>query len=227
LEKFKKGWGCKGLLYGGNLSNGGALLVSNFGPWPKAGDVVGVYLQIDEQTIKVSFDINGRALGCGFGVPRTTLGNVYPIMHFSEDGGKAIITKSDEIPPTTRVEETFQGIFGHWEYVSGSFATHGSTPTLDIRQDGDSINGSLRVVNTIRIAIKPKSEGGWTGQPGMTTLMGGEPEMMQLENDMTALFSGTITLDEANNLTVTSGNNSSVWNRYVPAKGTVTKNPFQ
>jgi hypothetical protein len=36
-EKFGKGWGCKGLLYGGNLSDGGSLLVSNFGPWPKTG----------------------------------------------------------------------------------------------------------------------------------------------------------------------------------------------
>src|SRR5688500_11703468 len=30
--KFKQGWAIKGLLYGGNLSNGGALLVGEFGP---------------------------------------------------------------------------------------------------------------------------------------------------------------------------------------------------
>ncbi len=30
LKLFKQGWSCKGLLYGGNLSNGGCLLVNIF-----------------------------------------------------------------------------------------------------------------------------------------------------------------------------------------------------
>jgi len=93
-SKLKAGWGFKGLLYGGNLSDGSGLLVGSFGPRLKNGDVVGILCDLsDPSKVKVYFDYNGSSLGLGFDVPRDTLGaEVVPAVHFSETGTASIVS---------------------------------------------------------------------------------------------------------------------------------------
>jgi hypothetical protein len=91
LDKLKPGWAGKGLLYGGNLSDGSGLLVGRFGPSLKAGDTLGILCEVTADVIRVYFDINGTSLGLAFDVPRATLGEeVFPSVHFSEKGTVSI-----------------------------------------------------------------------------------------------------------------------------------------
>lgn len=251
LKKFQKGWGCKGLLYGGNLSDGGGLLVGNFGPWPKAGDVVGVYVDVDSSKIKMYLDINGRSLGLAFDVPRRTLGNIFPVLHFSESGGVASIEKCDgkkceqlrrqvrnfihillflvEFPSsTTRQEDQFEGMEGNWKYVSGPFGDLANSVNLNIKAvDANRFRGSLRVINNIGVTISRDSPAReFKGAVGMTTLMGGDPEMMKLESQMSQHMGGTFAVN-CGQLTIVEGDKTSTWSRFTPSVGTVTENPFQ
>lgn len=82
-EEFLPGWKTKGMFYNGNVTNGSAGLVIGFGPYPKANDTVGAYLQRSESTCKVIFYVNGRCLGSAFDLkaaPDTTL---YPCLHLN------------------------------------------------------------------------------------------------------------------------------------------------
>jgi len=227
LAKFQQGWGCKGLLYGGNLSNGGCLLVGNFGPWVKAGDVLGVLLDVDDAKIRVYFDVNGRSLGIAFDVPRATLGNgIFPLVHFS-GCGSVTVQKSQEFPSTTRAEETFEGFLGHWKYCSGSFDTTGEDLTFEIRGTTNAYSCYLHVINTIRVSItRDGPDAPFRGHPGATTLMGGPPELMRLESEMTHHVTGVFTV-ESGQLLITEGNKTSTWTRFTPSKSPVTDNPFQ
>ncbi|OXA61698.1 Heterogeneous nuclear ribonucleoprotein U [Folsomia candida] len=219
LAKFKKGWSCKGLLYGGNLSNGGCLLVGNFGPWLKNNDVLGVFVDADESKIRVYFDVNGTSMGLAFDVPRQTLGNIYPMLHFS----------GSDFPSITRQEDKFEGLLGHWRYSSGSFeVTGGDEPTFEIRGSPTVYKGSLRVVNTIGVSITRNGPGEpFKGQPGASTMMGGPPELMRLESEMTKHVTGTFVLGESGQLVISDEDKTSNWTRFSPTKSPVTENPFQ
>jgi len=228
LQHFKQGWGCNGLLYGGNLSNGGCLLKGDFGPRIKSGDVVGIFAEVDNSKIKAYFDLNGRPLGIAFDVPRSTLGNLYPMVHFSGSGA-CTIAKSDAFPSTTRKEEKFQDLEGHWEYTSGSFDTAGETISLSVRAiDGNTCKGSMRVINNISVSItRAGPNDAWKGKAGASTMMAGPPELMTLEKDLTQQVSGTFSLNDAGQLSIANGGKTAVWKRSTAVQSPVTEDPFQ
>jgi len=228
LQHFKQGWGCKGLMYGGNLSNGGCLLKGDFGPRVKSGDVVGIYADVDGSKIKAYFDVNGRPLGAAFDVPRSTLGNLFPMVHFSGNGA-CTIAKSDAYPSTTRKEEEFQGLEGHWEYTSGSFDTSGEIITINVRAiDGNAYKGSMRVINNTSVSItRAGPSDPWKGKAGGSTMMAGPPELMTLERDLMEQMTGTFSLNDAGQLNIANGGKTAVWKRSTPAMSPVTEDPFQ
>lgn len=87
-DKFGKGWALKGLMFGGpgNLSSGGALLIGDFGPKPKSGNTIGIFVDMEGTNLKIYFDVNGSSLGLAFDVPKSTLKEVFPAVSFSGPG---------------------------------------------------------------------------------------------------------------------------------------------
>ena len=122
--EFLPGWKTRGMFYNGNITNGSALKISNFGNrLTTIGDKLGVYLlrtdsdsnevndtkkrsrSDEEETTrtKVIFYINGRCLGVGFDIVTTTTSKndniFYPCLHLD---GKATIkyTAPSSFPST-------------------------------------------------------------------------------------------------------------------------------
>lgn len=95
-NSFKKGWGCKGLLFGRNLSSGSALVHGDFGPKVETGSTVGVLTEFQgegaDRKIAVTFWHDGKCLGPAFlsklADPTT---EVFPMVQCSKDGDRFAI----------------------------------------------------------------------------------------------------------------------------------------
>jgi len=236
LEKFKTGWELKGLLYGGpgNLSNGGTLLVGSYGPKIQSGNTVGILAVFEEEKLKVYFDLDGTPLGQAFDLPATVLNGVFPTVHFS-GGGKATIVKSGEIPANlSRAEPVYEGIEGYWRCTELS-GENPDSRAITVRifkdeTDENSYKVGLRVINNISFTLRrdPVS-GAWIPAEAIrSTRMGGPPEIMKLESEMSHLVGNptTLTVDEGFLVVSNADGVTSKWERYSTAKSPVTVNPF-
>jgi len=238
LDKFQKGWALKGLLYGGpgNLSNGSALIVSEYGPNIKCGNTVGI-LAVFEEKLKVYFDVDGTPLGQAFNLPVSVLSGAFPVVHFSGNG-KVSITKSSDIPTDlNRLESVYEGIEGDWKCIeyNGSptpiKVTGVTGVTIGIfkneEDDGKTYSVGLHVINYINFTLY-QQDGIWKTSGGMSTLMGGSHELMQLESQMKYLVQTATTVEvDGCVLVISNGSNvTSKWERYSTAKSAVTENPF-
>jgi len=240
LQKFKKGWSFRGLMFGGpgNLSDGGGLLQGEFGPGLKEGDTVGMLVKFEEGKLKVYFDIDGKPLGLAFDLAASVIGasGGFPAVHFSGPG-QATIEKCAEIPSNlSRPEPVFNGIEGDWKLSSYKGATPPShrSPTLRITKlEGTATSYSvfLHVINNISFKLDhDASSGSWSsGDNGrISTLMGGSREDMDFEASMNSLTTNPnkVEVDPAGALNILKGDLSSVWTRYSTAKSPVTTDPF-
>jgi len=242
LDRFKKGWATKGLMYGGNLSNGGALLVGEFGPRPKNGDVLGIYVVLEINSLKVYFDLNDSPLGLAFDVPKTVLTSVFPVVHFS-GRGSASIEKVTQVPQSlVRPEPCHAGITGDWELVDGEFKIQSvvqalpTTVTMRLTKNEagstESYAVSLEVINHMGFTLERKGQDKPWETPGgrMSTMMGGSPELMELESNVNKLTGDPNVVELEGELLIVknaSAQMESKWKRYSTAKQPVTKNPFE
>ena len=99
---FAKGWKCRGLFFGGNLSNGGALVRSKFGDTPKTGMTIGVLTEITEESVTVTFYQDGRCLGPAFQSKRSTQAEIFPVVHSSGEGDRFAIRFPEVAPASTQ-----------------------------------------------------------------------------------------------------------------------------
>ena len=85
---FAAGWGLKGLFYGGpgNLSDGGSLVQSNWGPKFGAGDVIGMQVDQSADRVQIAFAKNGAGLGPAFDIAGWTAGPLHPTVSFNTAG---------------------------------------------------------------------------------------------------------------------------------------------
>lgn len=93
---FKKGWGCKGLLFGGNLSSGNALVRGNFGERLATGMTVGVLTEFvgggATERVRVTFWQDGKCLGPAFLSQMTDPDSeIFPLVHANKEGDKFAI----------------------------------------------------------------------------------------------------------------------------------------
>jgi len=238
LEKFKKGWALKGLLFGGpgNLSNGSALIIGGYGPHIKSGNTVGILAVFEGEKLKVYFDLDGTPLGQAFDLPATVLNGVFPVVHFSGTG-KASIVKSNDIPTKlNREEPVYEGIEGDWRCTEYKGQQPSTSVTVGIFKDKEQVgeqvvfNASLHVINRIHYGLHQDAKSGnWKTTGGMSTLMGGPPELMQLERQMSSLVGNPSRLDVEDGHVLVISNacgDTSKWERYSTAKSAVTENPF-
>eukprot|EP00928_Gymnodinium_smaydae_P055156 TRINITY_DN38752_c0_g1_i1.p1 TRINITY_DN38752_c0_g1~~TRINITY_DN38752_c0_g1_i1.p1 ORF type:complete len:333 (-),score=53.39 TRINITY_DN38752_c0_g1_i1:124-1122(-) len=108
---FKKGYGIRGLLFNGNLSNGNQLIKADFGDFHKTGDVIGVLFEscrilspVKEETVTVTFYQNGRCLGPAYVSKMLNPGTeVFPVISAGSEGDKFMIRFGKA--PTQRLRE--------------------------------------------------------------------------------------------------------------------------
>lgn len=77
-EGFQPGWGLRAMKYLGNLSNGGALLVSSFGDQIKRNDKVGIFLKVSDADLQMYIFHNERPLGLAFHIQSPYPKPLYP-----------------------------------------------------------------------------------------------------------------------------------------------------
>lgn len=231
-DYFKQGYGCKAINYLGNLSNCGGLLVGNFGPRPKEGDVVGILVVFEDDRLKVFIDVNETSLGLAFDVPASTFKSIFPIISFHKSGS-ATCTKQNEIPTnTTRALTTFEGIEGDWRLTNllenGVVLSLPCSPTTKLsKKETDKYSWNVKVVNHLGTSLS-KVDGNWKTSGVRSTLMLGPPESMKIENSISTLIKEikSIEIDEIGNLSVKSDTLSTTWSRYDAAPGPFVGEPF-
>jgi len=90
-EGFDQGWKCKGLFFGGNLSNGGGLVRQAFGERFTTGMKIGVLTELEGQNITVTFYQDDRCLGPAFLSKRLTGKDVFPVVKAGFPGDRFAI----------------------------------------------------------------------------------------------------------------------------------------
>jgi len=231
-DHFKQGYACKAIKYLGNLSNGGALLIGNFGPSPTAGDVLGILAVFEGDRLKVYIDVNGKSLGLAFNVPASTFKSIFPLVSFHKSGS-ATCTKQTDIPIyTDRAPTTFVGIEGDWKLTNfqekGVTVALQSSPTCKIRkQEENKFSWHAKVCNNLGTTLS-RVDGKWKASATRATMMLGPPELMKLEHSVSGLIEGVRIVEvEANdNLSIKSETISSTWTRYDSSPGPYIGEPF-
>lgn len=205
-EKFGKGYSCRSFNFNAiNLSDGGALLVGQYGPGHfSAGDKVGLLCEMTEAALTITFYLNGKCLGPAFQVAKPYPTELYPVITFKH-GGSAAIQKVSAIPEIrTRVSESKPFPEGEWQ-LQGIPPLFRGAGHCQIQKEADGVyRVSLKIVNHVNVRIT-NAGGVWTSSPGMSTMMAGPPEMMQLETDASNKLQAMNNLQERNGHLVISG----------------------
>lgn len=236
-DRFKEGYACRSLAFSGNLSDGGGLLVSNFGVVPRAGDTVGIYAVFDDDRLKVYIDINGKSLGLAFDVPASTFDAVYPIVFFNTSGSATLQKESEPPSNIERPTVSFSGIEGDWklkeliqqngEPVAVSEDLQ-STLTTKLRKNGDDeYSWSTVVVNTLITRLSSENDS-WQTSPVQSSRRLGDPDDMNVESKIIGLISGlsSIEINDDGELAVKCDTVSSVWTRFDDAPKPFVGEPF-
>jgi len=210
-EAFGPGWGCKGLFFNGNLSNGSALVRSSFGEQIKKGMQVGVLTEFDSETVSVVFYQDGRCLGPAFISKRLSGAEIFPVVHTSHEGDRFGI-RLLESAPSVRTRQpkgggtlhpaegvwTLKQIFVGPELVQFPLTAkmgEGSEVTLKVEAiDAGSFHFSARVVNKLNFSVVVAPDDALAPfeklTPGlvMATKMMGPPGMMEVEKEVASGF---------------------------------------
>jgi len=236
-DRFKEGFACRSLSFSGNLSNGGALLVSSFGAEPIAGDTVGIFALFADDRLKVFIDLNGTSLGLAFDVPASTFDSVYPIVTFNRSGSANCQKLSDPPSSTTRTIAPFSGIEGNWKLkellqeneqpVTVSEDLQASLSTK-LKKDGENeYVWCTNVVNNIITRLWSEDDQ-WKTAHVQSTKMLGDPEHMDVESKIIDLITAlsSINVNDNGDLSVKSDALSSVWKRYDATPDPFVGEPF-
>jgi len=181
-EKFAAGWKGKGVMYGCNTSNGGGLVHQQFGQPVKEGDVLGVYVQIQQdpaRTVSVRFFHNKRPLGEAFRFLQPVPTPLFPVVGFSKGGEKASIAKAQPPSELERTPQSFVAPEGHYCLESctgpdGAALEFPAGATMEVRRRGGGYQLSIKAGNTLNTVVQPDASaagGGWKGGPVMSTMM--------------------------------------------------------
>jgi len=210
---FDAGYKLKGLMFGGpgNLSDGSRGLRFGFGEDVKAGDVVGVLLDLsDPSTVGATFFQGERCLGKAFAdCPRTSGEAVYPVVSTGQVGSRFRISlRRQQRAPDPGLP--LHPAVGAWELLrftqgtddvdidqamagkgKGKGKGKGGGLVLQVRREGlGAFALSMRVCNSLRctVAVAPGADGadGEALAPGpvkATCMMGPQP-LMDLEGQI-------------------------------------------
>ena len=174
-EKFGAGYGMKGLMYGGpgNLSDGGSLVTSGWGPKLQAGDTVDMLVIQTGDNLKLEFSHNNSYLGTAFNIDGWTGGAPRPVVSLSSTNDSVFISNIG-IDSFTRVtapvpSDKLTGSWSHNDY------------SLSLSEAGDNVlrlSISIKGGNTMGGQVKKSEDGSWSLMgPMMSTMMMPPPEI--------------------------------------------------
>jgi hypothetical protein len=198
-EEMLPGWKTRGMFYNGNLTNGGAALITAFGPYLKEGDTVEV--SVTNHNRDVTFHINGKCLGTGFSL--LECGKVYcPCIHVSGEV-KVTFVIPETLPPAVTRERNTEGMADEWKLIeavneSGTQVNIPSDRDIILHVDDDDASVyklSIRVGNTLRCNVMKQKDGSVKVGPMMSTLMEPPPELRELETFVSSFFPNVTSID--------------------------------
>ena len=205
-QEMLPGWKTRGMFYNGNLTNGNAALVTNFGPYLKEGDTVGVHVTNGNR--EFTFYHDGRCIGMGFSLPE---GKAYcPCIHVSGEV-QIIVAIPETCPATLSKEGKKEGLVDEW-ILTESVNESGSPVTIPEGRDivlnvgaGPNENQydfSLRVGNTLRCHVVKEDGGGVKIGPIMSTMMEPPPELREIESVLSSSLSKVESMELQDNTTL-------------------------
>jgi len=212
-DKFGPGYRLKGFLYGGpgNLSGGGSLAQSGWGPSLKAGDTVDMKVTLTEDSrLIVEYGRNGLNLGTAFDIQgwEAFQGQALrPVVCLGNKGDSVSITKVTAAQefPTEGLVPAEDDINGDWVHKDDQ------SYSLCIKTiEGTSARVSAKVANNMWTSVKFEQETGGgkcsVQGPVASTMMMPPPHLQQLESDVGALLGSivSITIEEGSILVVSS-----------------------
>jgi|UniRef100_A0A7S4C7J1 hypothetical protein len=239
LDKFQKGYGCRMFNFNSiNLSDGGALLVGQYGTDSfKAGDKVGMLCEMTDVDLSVTFYHNGKCLGTAFKIAHPYPTELFPVITFKKGDSCAELQKLDTIPQTRDREPSGKPFpEGDWHtdvHVQGLPEAH--RVTLKISLAGEGVyRASLKVCNNAMIQLTKKDQYEWEASANAAmTMMMGPPELMKLEQEFIQFFQGVSGLDEqgGNLQLVSCDGDSCAMKMFYPGGAAlaipITKNPLE
>jgi len=234
-EKFNRGYYIRGMMYGGNVSDGSGLLISNFGPVPKAGDVVGVIVDFQPSTLIVSFSHNGTQLGEAFRVPAPYPKPLFPVVGFSTGGGAVRVEKKGGGQGEVSISQPIylpgggsgggnggeQFPAGRWKLLAVNRTNVGHPVTLQINVNGpDNFRISGQAINSFSTNVT-RQGASWQSTPMPSTMMAGPEDFMNLEGQVTGTLSSIRDFRQEGSYLVIQGQFDSL--QFAPIVGQATK----
>lgn len=173
----------------------------NFGPRPKAGDVIGMRSELvlnqsnKSYTLEIFYSLNDVPLGQAFkveGINETTFGPLYPCVSFNSGPSKATITRSS-VPPKETFEKQVGGprtsMAGEWKAPASAFlANSENLPDVEFEINMNDFGLQAKVDNRIMVGFSPDPPHGSTGRV-ISTRMLPLPEHQPLEQRISELLS--------------------------------------
>jgi hypothetical protein len=231
-QGFKAGWALKAMKYLGNLSDGGALLVSEFGDRIKSNDKVGLLLQLTDAELKLYIFHNDRPLGLAFHVQAPYPKPLYPVVGFSSNG-TVKIARSQQIPTSlNRTALQFTGIEGTWKITDYPQHPECAGVQFELKKQNENIYDLYtHVVNSMNCSLEHNpSNNQWKASGVLSTRMGGPPDLMRKESVVGELISNIQSLDvqgEQELIIQTNNGEQVLLERFtVPGPQPVTQNIF-
>jgi len=181
-DRFGPGYSLKGLLYGGpgNLSDGGALVESRWGPGLCQGDTLDMKVCVEADRVTLHYARNGVNLGPAFDIRGWTGAPLRPVVSLSGQGDSLTISKLEpgEFPDNREVDREDE-VGGDWESEDGTYL-------LSLQGDERLCRLSVKVANNMVCSLKYNDQRGcWALEGGiMSTQMLPPPHLQELERSV-------------------------------------------
>jgi len=207
---FGSGWKLKGLMYGGNTSDGGGLLRSSFGPSLEQGDVFDVLCVIENRTMSVYFKVNGDGLGKAFEIDlnNASQSSFHPALSFSSGPARVSLTMDGDADIDSYIRKPISirsSIAGEWAVEGGAIVKNGhSLPNVVLVVDTSTWSVSARVANSMTVKISETAPHRSLGGP-MTTMMMPPEYLQELETSVSQMLSSIedlVLLTDSNRLQI-------------------------
>jgi len=202
-----QGWKTKALEYGGNLSDGGGLMRSSFGPSLKAGMSVDMRTELlpeggDKFSLSMHLAHDGNGLGEAFNLKSldaTIIGALFPLIAFSSGPAKARISRVTPCPPASAFARPGasprKSVVGKWAVAASALVDEPPPPDMlsqvvfNVHDEPWSI--SAHVANNLRASLDPGPPHAVAGGV-MATMMMPPPPLQALEKTVSEII-GSIT----------------------------------
>ena len=157
-DKFGPSYSLKGLMFGGpgNLSDGGSLVTSGWGPKLAAGHTLDMRLRLEGGSLTLEFCHNNNYLGPAFHIEGWSWGVPRPVVSLSGAGSSVGVARlgADQFSETKAVPSS-SSVEGSWACASPRYSLH-----LGKGEAGGMVQLGVHVGNTMSFPIIRDADSG-------------------------------------------------------------------